>query len=88
MSKDDQIMRVKTALASLNPCRLEIKDESDKHQGHAGYQEGILTHVHIIISSDSFDKRSRLDKHRMVMTTLAAEMNDFLHAVRVTIIGC
>ena len=81
-------MRVRNALAILNPEFLEIIDESDKHQGHSGHQIDILTHVHIRIGADIFKNMTRIQRHKAVTTALAAEINDFLHAIRITITGC
>ena len=88
MNKNDQILRVQNALAILEPDVLEVKDESDKHQGHEGHKEGVLTHIHVTIGSKKFENITRIQRHKMVNAALAAEIKDFLHAIRVTIVGC
>ncbi len=89
MNKIDQRESRKNALtAALQPVSLEIEDESAKHAGHGGWREGVVTHVHIRVASPLFDGKTRLERHRLVMDALAAQLADFLHAVRITIISC
>ena len=37
--------------AAFAPHHLEIEDESERHRGHAGYQEGGQSHFRVAISS-------------------------------------
>ena len=57
-------------LAELAPSALEIIDESEGHRGHAGYQEGGQSHFRIRMTSGAFDGLSRLQRHRLVHSTL------------------
>ncbi len=57
-------------LATLTPTQLEIIDESESHRGHAGFREGGQSHFRIRMSSPAFVGQSRLQRHRLVHSTL------------------
>ncbi|MBM3604004.1 MAG: BolA family transcriptional regulator [Alphaproteobacteria bacterium] len=57
-------------LASLQPTRLEVIDESESHRGHAGFREGGESHFRLRISSPAFAGLSRLQRHRLVHQSL------------------
>lgn len=57
-------------LASLDPTRIEVIDESEGHRGHAGYREGGQTHFRIRMASPAFAGLGRLERHRLVHRTL------------------
>lgn len=57
-------------LSVLQPTALEVIDESEGHRGHGGWREGGQTHFRIRMSSPAFDGLSRLQRHRLVHTTL------------------
>jgi BolA family transcriptional regulator, general stress-responsive regulator len=66
---------------ALNPVALEIVDESDRHAGHAGARAGGGTHYRVRIVSAQFERRSRVERHRLVYGLLDAEFADGLHAL-------
>ncbi len=68
----------------LSPTRLEIVDESAKHQGHAGWRPGGETHFNVTVVSAAFDGKSRVDRQRMVFEILADEMAGQVHALALT----
>lgn len=57
-------------LQGLTPTDLEIFDESESHRGHAGFREGGQSHFRIRMASPAFAGLSRLQRHRLVHTTL------------------
>tara|TARA_B100001179_G_C18492572_1_gene360625 strand:- start:557 stop:832 length:276 start_codon:yes stop_codon:yes gene_type:complete len=65
------------------PERLEIRDDSAKHAGHAGAKPGGNTHFHITIVSAAFTDKSRLQRHRMVYAALDQWMDDPIHALQI-----
>lgn len=76
--------------AALAPARLEIKDESYKHAGHAhlvtkagtaGQTSG--THFRIKIVTDAFAGKSRLERHRVINDLLKAELAAGVHALAI-----
>jgi BolA protein len=66
---------------ALNPIALDVIDESDRHAGHAGAREDGGTHYRVRIVSARFERRSRVDRHRLVYDLLTAEFADGLHAL-------
>lgn len=68
----------------LTPSRLEVVDESAKHQGHGGWREGGETHFHVTVVTDAFEGKSRVDRQRMVYALLAEEMAERVHALALT----
>ena len=67
--------------AELDPVVLDVIDESDRHAGHAGAREGGGTHDRGRVVSAQFERRSRVERHRLVYDLLAAEFADGLHAL-------
>ena len=67
--------------AALDPVLLDIVDESHLHAGHAGAREGGGTHYRVRVVSAKFDRRSRVERHRLVYDLLTAEFADGLHAL-------
>jgi len=68
-------------VAALAPRRLEITDNSAKHAGHAGHRPGEQTHFSLTIASAKFAGLSRLERHRLVHTILAEELQNGIHAL-------
>ncbi len=48
------------------PTLLEVRDDSESHRGHAGYQDGGESHFSVTIRSAAFAGKSRVQQHRMV----------------------
>jgi len=79
-----RMQRIRSALtAALQPARLEVEDESERHRGHGGWREGGETHFRVAIVSAAFAGRSRLERHRLVNAALAAELASGLHALAI-----
>ena len=66
---------------ALAPVRLEIVDESARHQGHAGHDPRGETHFHVTVVSAAFAGKSRVARQRMVYDLLAAELAERVHAL-------
>ncbi|HEY1781912.1 MAG TPA: BolA family protein [Roseiarcus sp.] len=67
--------------AALDPVELDVVDESDRHAGHAGAREGGGTHYRVRVVSAQFERRNRVERHRLVYGLLEAEFADGLHAL-------
>ena len=65
------------------PSRLDVVDESHQHAGHAGHREGGETHYRVYIVSEAFQGKSRIERHRMINATLAAELAGSVHALAI-----
>jgi BolA protein len=63
------------------PESLDVVDESHLHEGHAGHRPGGETHFRVYIVSQAFEGKSRIDRHRMINTLLAAELAGPVHAL-------
>jgi len=70
--------------AAFQPERLEVVDQSHKHQGHAGWREGGETHFHVTLVSTTFAGQSRVARQRAVYAALAEELAGPVHALEVT----
>jgi BolA protein len=65
------------------PSSLRVVDESHQHEGHAGHRPGGQTHFRLYIVSDAFRGKSRIERHRMINATLAAELSGGIHALAI-----
>lgn len=70
--------------AAFRPERLEVVDQSHKHEGHAGWREGGETHFHVTLVAQAFAGQSRLARQRAVYQALAEELAGPVHALEVT----
>ena len=68
---------------AFKPQSLRVEDESHKHEGHAGHRPGGETHFRLYIVSPSFEGKSRIERHRMINATLAAELAGSVHALAI-----
>jgi BolA protein len=65
------------------PESLRVLDESHQHEGHAGHRPGGETHFRVYIVSEAFKGKSRIERHRMVNSTLAGELSGSVHALAI-----
>ena len=78
----DRIAQMEQRLrAALQPLRLEIKDESAKHAGHAGAREG--RHFTVRIESAAFAGLSRVARHRLVYDAARSLIAQGIHALAI-----
>lgn len=69
---------------ALSPTRLEIADDSAKHQGHAGWRPGGETHFHVTVVAPEFAGKSRVARQRLVYGILSEELAERVHALQLT----
>ena len=79
-TKDTIINKLHEAFA---PESLDVSDESHLHEGHSGHRPGGETHFRVYIVSSAFEGKSRVDRHRMINSTLAAELAGSVHALAI-----
>jgi BolA protein len=66
---------------AFDPQELLVRDDSESHRGHAGFQVGGESHYHVVIRSLSFQGRSRLQNHRAVHAALGQDLIGRIHAL-------
>jgi BolA protein len=68
---------------AFSPESLDVSDESHLHEGHSGHRPGGETHFRLHIVSAAFEGKSRIERHRMINSTLAAELQGGVHALAI-----
>jgi BolA family transcriptional regulator, general stress-responsive regulator len=68
---------------TFSPESLDVIDESHLHEGHSGHRPGGETHFRINIVSPTFEGKSRIERHRLINATLAAELAGPVHALAI-----
>ena len=81
MRTKDMITRKLTE--AFAPESLDVVDESDQHKGHAGHRPEGETHYRVYIVAEAFRGKSRIDRHRMINSALAAELAGGVHALAI-----
>lgn len=71
--------------AAFVPRRLEVRDDSERHRGHAGWREGGQTHFSVTLVADRFAPMSRLERHRAVHDALGRDLLARIHALALTV---
>ena len=68
---------------ALNIARVDVRDDSHLHAGHAGARAG-GGHYHVHVISDDFRGRGRLQRHRLVYEAVGdAIRDDCIHALSI-----
>lgn len=73
--------------AEFRPTRLDVVDESERHRGHAGWQEGGESHFRVTIDAPAFAPMSRIERHRAVHAALGPDLVGRIHALALKIGG-
>lgn len=74
--------RMRAALErAFAPSALEIIDDGARHAGHRQAGRG---HFRVLLVSDAFRGRSRLERHRMVYAVLTPLLASSVHALSIT----
>jgi BolA protein len=69
-------------LAVLAPERLDIRDDSARHAGHAGAREG--GHYAVAIVSARFAGLATMQRHRLVYDAVGDLMRNGIHALSIS----
>lgn len=79
----ERAARVESILATaFEPTKLQVKDQSHLHAGHAGAEDG-RGHFAVTIVSDRFAGHSTIARHRMVYDALGDMMQTDIHALSI-----
>lgn len=73
-------MREKLIVA-LEPTRLDILNESEQHAGHRSSPGTGNSHFRMLVVSEAFAGKSRVERHRVVNEILADELSGRIHAL-------
>jgi BolA protein len=63
------------------PRTLEIADDGARHAGHAAAGRG---HYKLLLVTEAFRGRTRLERHRMVYAALAPLLESSVHALNIS----
>lgn len=70
--------------AAFQPEKLEVEDESWRHEGHAGARPGGETHFKVEMVVAEFAGKNRVARQREVYRVLKEEMDSAVHALALT----
>jgi len=70
-------------LESLNPTKIELTDDSEKHRGHGGHNPAGESHFSLLIESSAFTGKSRVERQRLVHQALGELVGNRVHALSV-----
>ena len=80
---DNRVDRITALLTeAFAPSKLQVKDQSHLHAGHAGAQDG-RGHYEVTIVAEAFANRRPLVRHRMIYDALGSLMETDIHALRI-----
>jgi len=74
------LKRLNSALA---PSEIELRDDSEAHRGHGGYNPAGESHFTLMIESPAFADKSRVERQRMVYAALGDLMKERVHALSI-----
>lgn len=77
------VLEMRRRLASLDPTKLELIDDSEKHRGHGGYNPSGESHFRLTIESVAFGGKSRIERQRMVHQALGDLVGERVHALSI-----
>ena len=66
------------------PAELQVVNDSHHHAGHASSPGTGESHFSVMVVSDAFAGKSRLERHRMVNDVLAEELKGPVHALAIS----
>ena len=65
----------------IGPYFFSVKDVSEAHRGHQSFKEDVESHFEIIIVSEKFVNKNKIERHRIVNKILKQEFLSDLHSV-------
>ncbi len=74
---------IRRLTAALEPTRLDLVDDSEKHRGHGGYNPAGESHFSLTIESPAFAGMNRVERQRAVYAALGELMDERVHALSI-----
>jgi len=74
---------VRRLTEALQPTKLELIDDSERHRGHGGYNPAGESHFSLTISSPAFADKSRVERQRLVHKALGDVLDERVHALSI-----
>jgi BolA protein len=74
-------------MLELRPTRLDVINESEMHAGHRSSPGTGESHFRILVVSEMFAGRSRVERHRLVNDLLKDELQGGIHALALTTVA-
>ena len=79
----ERVDRIQQLLSdALQPSKLQVRDQSHLHAGHAGAREG-KGHFAVTVVSDRFEGQSPIQRHRIIFDALGEMMETDIHALTI-----
>lgn len=69
--------------AALQPTKLTLIDDSEKHRGHGGYNPAGESHFSLQIESPLFAGMNRVQRQRAIYAALGDLMDERVHALSI-----
>lgn len=83
MNNAGRVEKIRAALQqSLSPTQLDVEDDSHRHAGHAGAQDG-RGHFNVRVVSAAFEGKGQLARHRAVYAAVGDMMQTDIHALAI-----
>ncbi|MGJ7903272.1 BolA family protein [Lysobacter sp. 1R34A] len=84
LPREQRVEAIRNAIeTALAPVALEIEDESHKHVGHAGAQDG-RGHFRVAVVSSAFVGLNPIARHRAVYAAVGELMTTDIHALTIS----
>ncbi len=74
-------------MVGLRPTRLDVINESELHAGHRNSPGTGESHFRILVVSEAFSGKSRVERHRLVNELLKEELAGGVHALALSTIA-
>lgn len=69
---------------ALKPTLLQISDDSHLHAGHNAAAKAGGTHFSVLVVSDAFRGKTKVERHRMIYKILEDCLKRQVHALAIT----
>lgn len=83
LPRDQRVAAIRAAIqVALAPMSLQVDDDSHRHAGHVGAQDG-RGHFRVDVVSESFEGLNPMARHRAVYAAVGELMATDIHALSI-----